>query len=147
MTGTIAALADGRLKATSLAQAFRSDFSGSSEALLRLRIIHPFIAVAVGALLMVLTLRAFRYDSAPPAKRLAKCLLALVFFQFALGLFNVLLLTPLSIQILHLLTADLIWIVLVLLSGEMLGPWRVAKGVHAEGTDAEEVASCGAFGR
>jgi heme A synthase len=115
VTGTIAALADTRFKATSLTQALRWDFSGSSAALLHIRVVHPFIAVAVGAFLIMLTLRSLRPGSCRSAKLLAKCLLALILFQFVFGLFNVLLLTPLWIQILHLLTADLMWIMLVLL--------------------------------
>jgi heme a synthase len=147
VTGTMAALADTRFKATSLARALRWDFSGSSEALLRLRIIHPFMSIAVGVLFVMLTLRAVRPGSSARATRLAKCLLALVLFQFAVGLSNVLLLTPLWIQILHLLTADLMWITLVLLWAEICGHGASTEVEHSNRTETGNLALSSALGR
>jgi heme A synthase len=121
VTGTIAALGDTLFHATSLAQGLQWDFSGSPNTLLRLRIIHPAIAMVVGTFLLTLALRTLRSATAAVSKRLAQCLLVLILLQFAFGLLNLLLLTPLWMQILHLLTADLVWITLVLLSAEMLG--------------------------
>lgn len=126
VTGAIAALGDTLFHASSLIQGLNWDFSGSSNALLRLRIIHPAIAVVVGIFLMMLALRALSSETSAAAKRLAKYLLALILLQSALGLLNLLLLTPLWIQVLHLLTADLVWIALVLLSAENLGFCRHA---------------------
>ena len=119
VTGTIAALGDTLFPARSLVQGLHWDFSGSPSTLVRLRIIHPIIAVAIGALLLVLALRTLRSEGSLAAKRLAKCLLVLILLQFALGLLNLVLLTPVWVQTLHLLTADLIWLTLVLLSAEM----------------------------
>lgn len=121
VTGTIASLGDTLFHATSLAQGFQWDFSGSPNTLLRLRIIHPAIAVVVGAFLLVLARRTLRSAGSALATRLASYLLVLILLQFAFGLLNLLLLAPLWMQILHLLTADLVWITLVLLSAEMLG--------------------------
>jgi heme A synthase len=126
VTGTIAALGDTLFHATSLVQGLEWDFSGSPSTLLRLRIIHPAIAVVVGAFLLMLALRTLRSATTGTAKRLAECLLVLILLQFAFGLLNLLLLTPLWLQILHLLTADLVWIALVLLSAEMLGCFQPA---------------------
>jgi heme A synthase len=134
VTGTIAALGDTLFHATSLAQGFQWDFSGSPNTLLRLRIIHPAIAVVVGAFLLVLALRTVRSASSAVARRLAAYLLVLILLQFAFGLLNLLLLTPLWMQILHLLTADLVWIALVLLSAEMLG--YVQPAAAAEGSES-----------
>ena len=132
VTGTIAALGDTLFHATSLAQGLQWDFSGSPNALLRLRIIHPAIAVVVGVFLLMLALRTIRSASSASAKRLAECLLALILLQFAFGLLNLLLLAPLWMQILHLLTADLVWIALVLLSAEMLGRSQQATAENSE---------------
>jgi heme A synthase len=139
VTGTIAALGDTLFPATSLAQGLHSDFSESAHVLLRLRIIHPVAAAAVGVYLLTLALRAFRFENADTrtnggesaraatGRRLAQCLFVLVLFQFALGPLNLVLLTPLWAQVLHLLAADLIWVTLVLLAAEALGysqpPW------------------------
>jgi heme A synthase len=120
VTGTIAALADSLFHATSLAQAFQWDLSGSASPLLRLRIIHPVVAVAVGTFVLALALHPLIAPAPRAARRIAVCLLALVPLQFCLGGLNVLLLSPVLIQVLHLLIADLIWITLVLLTAALL---------------------------
>lgn len=129
VSGTIAALADTLFHATSLGQAFQWDFSGASP-LLRIRIIHPILAVFIGTFLMILAVHPLFAPAPPGARRIAPALLLLVLFQFGLGALNVLLLSPLWIQVLHLLTADLIWITLVLLSAAVL---RHPKRVFALG--------------
>ena len=50
------------------------------------------------------------------AKRLSIAVAALVFAQFTLGIANIVLLTPIWLQLTHLLTADLLWIACVLLA-------------------------------
>ncbi|MCX8025499.1 MAG: COX15/CtaA family protein, partial [Thermanaerothrix sp.] len=47
-------------------------------------------------------------------------LIALILFQWAVGVVNVVLLAPVAIQLLHLLITDLIWITLVLTSVQVL---------------------------
>jgi len=121
VSGTVAALGDTLFPATSLAEGLHSDFSGSANALLRLRIIHPVVAAAVGIYLLALILRALRLENSAAARRLARWLFILVLVQFALGPLNLVLLTPLWAQVLHLFTADLIWVTLVLLAAEALG--------------------------
>jgi heme a synthase len=130
VTGTIAALSDTLFPAASLAQGFQMDFSKASNPILRLRIIHPAVAVMVGCFLMVLAVHALTTPSPAKAKRGARCLLALIFLQFGLGALNVILLAPVWMQVLHLLTADLVWIALVLLSAEMLAARRAARAEH-----------------
>jgi heme A synthase len=133
VTGTIAALGDTLFPAASVAQGLHSDFSGSANALLRLRIIHPVVAAAVGIYLLTLAVRALRFEEVDTpvngggharsamGRHLARSLFVLVLIQFVLGPLNLLLLTPLWAQILHLLAADLLWVTLVLLADEALG--------------------------
>lgn len=120
VTGTVAALGDTLFHSTSLTQGFQLDFSASANPLLRLRVIHPLIAVAAGAYLIFLGMRTLGSPVSPTARRLAHCLIALVTLQFLLGALNLVLLAPLGMQLLHLLTADLVWITLVLLSRDLL---------------------------
>ncbi len=127
LTGTIAALSDTLFPAPSLAQGFQLDFSASANPLLRLRIIHPLIAVAAGGYLIFLGVRAISSSVSGGAKRLAYALIVLVAIQLLLGVLNLALLAPLAMQLLHLLTADLMWITLVLLSAEALGAWKPAR--------------------
>jgi len=123
ITGTIAALADTLFPARSLAESFRWDFAGSTAPILHLRIIHPVIAVLVGGYLLVLAVMTLSSPGPAAAKRMARRLVGLVLLQFCFGAVNIVLLTPVYMQILHLLAADLIWIVLVLLAAETLG-WQ-----------------------
>src|SRR5262249_17122733 len=53
VSGGIAALGDTLFPSSSLAEGFRQDISGGAHVLLRLRVLHPLIAVAVGTLLLV----------------------------------------------------------------------------------------------
>ena len=123
ITGTIAALADTLFPARSLAEAFRWDFSGTSAPILHLRIIHPVVAVMVGGYLLVLAVMMLSSPGPIAARRMARRLAGLVLLQFCFGAANIVLLTPVWMQVIHLLTADLIWIVLVLLAAEALG-WQ-----------------------
>ncbi|MGH9433989.1 MAG: COX15/CtaA family protein, partial [Terriglobia bacterium] len=75
VTGTIAALSDALFPAASLAQGLQMDFSKASNPILRLRIIHPAIAVIVGCFLMILAVHALGTPSRAAAKRLARYLL------------------------------------------------------------------------
>jgi heme A synthase len=108
VSGTIAALADTLFHATSLEQAFQWDFSGAASPILRIRIIHPILAVVIGTFLLVLAVHPLLAPAPRAARRIAPYLLLLVLFQFCLGTLNVLLLSPLWIQVIHLLVADLI---------------------------------------
>jgi heme A synthase len=139
VTGTVAALGDTLFHATSLAQGFQLDFSASPNPLLRLRIIHPLIAVAAGAYLIFLGIRALGSPLSPTAKHLAHWLVALVTVQFLLGVLNLVLLAPLGMQLLHLLTADLVWITLVLLSAEVLKSRQPAVSVETPEGWAPEI--------
>ncbi len=120
VTGTIAALADAVFHPASLLQGLQWDFSPTSSPILRLRLIHPVIAVFVGTFLMAFAVYVLSTHAPASAKRMAGYLLGLVVLQFCFGGLNVVLLAPVWMQALHLLTADLIWITLVLLSAGLL---------------------------
>ena len=113
ISGAIAALGDTLFPASSLAAGFRQDFDPASSIFLRLRLLHPLLALITGAwLIFYAEATAFRV---PGAKRFARILEALVGLQIAAGATNLLLLAPVGMQMVHLLLADLVWISLVLL--------------------------------
>jgi cytochrome c oxidase assembly protein subunit 15 len=118
-TGAIAALGDTLFPSLTLAQGLAADWSAGTHLLLRLRVIHPFLALAVGLGLLALCtpLRAVP-ASRPWAMRLRLVVLA----QWGAGLLDLALLAPLGLQMLHLLIADLLWIALVLASAEIIAP-------------------------
>ena len=118
-SGAIAALGDTLFPVSSLSSALWADLSVTSHVLIRLRILHPVLA-AVTAVAVVLGARRIAAGSGPAAERLATVVTSLTFTQVALGMLNVFLLAPVWMQLLHLLTADLVWVALILLGASVL---------------------------
>ena len=116
-SGAIAALGDTLFPSQSLAEALQADVSPAAHVLIRLRVLHPFLALATAAYLVSLSLLLRRKNPLPLARGLAILALA----QMALGGLNVLLLAPVAMQVAHLLLADLVWIALVLFAARVLG--------------------------
>ncbi len=120
-SGAIAALGDTLFPAASLREGFAQDLSPLAHVFLRLRVLHPFLALGTGAL--VFAAASFVRLASPNAHaRFFSRLLTLAFaMQFAIGLLNMVLLAPIPMQIIHLLMADATWIALVLMAWETLG--------------------------
>jgi heme A synthase len=116
-SGAIAALGDTLFPARSLGEAFTADLSAGSHLLIRLRVLHPFLAVASA---LVVSIVAARLRPAAPRPELARAVPALAALQIALGFANVVLLAPVWLQLGHLMLADLIWIAFVLLGAGVL---------------------------
>lgn len=117
-TGSIAALADTLFPSSSLAAAIAADFAASSPLLIRMRWIHPASSAVVAVCTLVLIAGFARRGYNALAIGLASNLAA----QIAIGLLDVLLLAPISIQVLHLFSADLFWISLVAIAVPILMP-------------------------
>jgi cytochrome c oxidase assembly protein subunit 15 len=125
VTGAVTALGDTLFPASSLVDGVRQDFSATAHFLVRLRVIHPVLAVGVGLCILAavpgLALRVPKGElPGPSSETVAKWVGSLVLFQWAAGIANVLLLAPIWLQLVHLLLADLLWITLVLLSARAL---------------------------
>jgi len=120
VSGAVAALGDTLFPAGSLAEALAAELSATSHALIRLRLLHPLIAVivAVGLIGGGLNLRG---DRRPGLAGLGSAVAMLAFVQVAVGFLNVLLLAPVWMQLVHLLLANALWIVYVLLGARVLG--------------------------
>jgi heme a synthase len=116
VTGAIAALGDTLFPATSLAAGFQSDFSTTAHFLLRLRVIHPILAVAAGVFFAMTALSVIRKSTSARAKVAGWAVALLVVLQLYAGATNLLLLAPVWLQIVHLLLANLLWIALVVLT-------------------------------
>jgi heme a synthase len=118
-SGAVAALGDTLFPAATLTEALSRDLSASSHLLIRLRIFHPFLAVAAGLAVVALGSR-LATGSRPPAVRMARALTVLVATQIAWGIGNVALLAPVWMQLGHLLIADAIWISFLVVSFDAL---------------------------
>jgi heme a synthase len=119
VSGAIAALGDTLYPAASVAAGMRQEFSETAGVLLRLRAVHPVVAVVGAIILLAAAARAMRSARVPaarmPAARMGGIVAVLVFVQLAAGGVNIVLLAPVWMQIVHLLLADLLWIALVVM--------------------------------
>lgn len=116
VTGAIAALGDMLYPVASLPAGIRQDFAASSSTLLRLRTLHPMIAVLGAAYLLWLAARGLKQDKDPDWKKAAGMVAGLVILQLAAGMVNLSLLAPIWMQLIHLLIADVLWIAIVVLA-------------------------------
>ncbi|MSR01168.1 MAG: heme A synthase [Gemmatimonadetes bacterium] len=113
VTGAITALGDTLFPAESLRAGLAQDSSLTAHFLLRLRIIHP--ALAIGAALggTWVAVRAIRAVQTQLVQTAGRWLIGLFVAQVAIGVVNLVLLVPVPIQLLHLLMADLVWVAAV----------------------------------
>ena len=120
-TGGIAAMGNTIFPSDSLAEGFRADFDPESHPLIRLRILHPLIAVAVGTYLFIGLGLSWWLKPVPEARRIAQTLLGVYLAQLVVGVFNLALLGPVVLQLLHLLLAVAAFALLSGVSVTMLG--------------------------
>ena len=124
VSGAVTALGDTLFPVATLAEGKALTFSESAHLFVRLRVYHPLLALAVGTGVTLAAAFAVRSRPLPVVRRLAVAVVALWIGQLLLGAGNVYLLAPVSIQLLHLLVSDLIWIALVLLTAAALADPR-----------------------
>jgi protoheme IX farnesyltransferase len=121
VSGAVSALGDTLFPSSSLVEGLQQDFSPTAQFMIRLRVFHPLIAVSVGILVIFV---AYSLSSSGPDERarrsMAKALAGLVAVQWLAGITNVALLAPVWMQLFHLFLADLVWIMLVLLTATVL---------------------------
>jgi cytochrome c oxidase assembly protein subunit 15 len=108
-TGSVAALADTLFPSPTFAAAMAADFAVNSPLLIRMRWMHPATALVAAACTVWLIVGFRKRGMGMAALGLAVNLLA----QIAIGCLDVLLLAPITLQVVHLLSADIFWISLV----------------------------------
>jgi cytochrome c oxidase assembly protein subunit 15 len=135
-TGGIAALGDTLFPATSLAAGVRDDFAANAHFLLRLRVLHPLMAVAAGAYLVFLPQLVDAARHGRGARRLGGAVALLSLVQLAAGSLNIVLLAPVWMQLLHLLLADALWIALVLFAAAIRSTVPATQPRRVRGSDA-----------
>jgi heme a synthase len=132
-TGAVAALGDTLFPTVSFAEGLRQELDTGAHVLLRLRVLHPFAAVGSAIVLTLCARSALRARPDETVRRPAVMLLALVGVEVVAGAFNVVLLAPVWLQLVHLLLADLVWIALLLLAAEAFAPAARAYPVRVPG--------------
>jgi len=118
ITGAVAALADTLYPATSLSSSLAQDFSSRTPALLRVRLLHPAVATIAACYVLWVIWRSSTGRNR--FSRSAIVLIILFFVQVGVGITNVLFLAPVWLQIVHLFIADVLWILLVLASADLV---------------------------
>ncbi len=128
MTGAVTALGDTLFPSASLAAGIAQDLSPTAHWLIRLRVIHPILAVLVGGLILLTAGVASRDHPSRTAQDMGLGLAVLVGAQLLAGLTNLMLLAPVWMQLVHLLLADALWLTLVLFGAAALEGNRDAHG-------------------
>lgn len=118
-TGALNAIADTVFPSESVTGSLEEKFGSTAPLLSNLRIIHPIVAVAGGIFVAWIAARGAQGASLV-SKRLASAVSIIVLSQFFIGIANIFFLTPLSLQVLHLMVADVLWIVYMIFSMSLL---------------------------
>jgi heme A synthase len=121
VSGAVAALGGTLFPVSSLAEGIRQDLSPAAHFLIRLRGLHPLLAVGIGLYIVAAAsyVNNFLRVSAH-TKKLTSILTTLFLVQLGAGILNFTLHAPVWLQLTHLLLADLFWIALVLTAASTL---------------------------
>ena len=119
MSGAVTALGDTLFPAGSLVEGIAQDLDSSAHFLIQLRVYHPLIALAI-AIYSLQVVRTLYSKNQAFARRMLIALLSVGGFQILVGTINLLLLAPIPMQLIHLFTAESVWITYVLTSAAIL---------------------------
>lgn len=142
VAGAITALGDTLFPVATLAEGVRQDFSATAHFLIRLRVIHPVLAVVLGFYLLMVAAVVRRRRSDASSRNLANALILLFLAQLAIGAFNIALHAPVWMQLVHLMMADAVWLTLILLAATSLAAVRTP-GEVASPTNGRAAAGFG----
>ncbi|MFD3006589.1 heme o synthase [Thermus tengchongensis] len=138
MSGAVTALGDLLFPVRNTLEALERSLTPGEHFLVRLRVLHPLIAVSVGLYVVFAGYLVAHLRPSVYTRRFAHALAYLYGVQLLAGLVNVWLKAPVWMQILHLFLAYAVWLFFVLLMAAALdqGARRVELG---EGTEVGQV--------
>lgn len=136
MSGAVTALGDTLFPSKSLVEGFRADFSPTAHFLVRFRVWHPIIAVGTGLFVVLLARWLLARRPGALVQRLAYTQMALFMVQVIVGAFNVALLAPIWMQLVHLGLAVAVWVTLVLLGAAAFAQQEVQQPASLNGLAA-----------
>ncbi|MCX6014216.1 MAG: COX15/CtaA family protein [Chloroflexales bacterium] len=116
-SGGIAALGDTLFPTTTFADGLAQDFDMTANVLLRLRVLHPVIAIGTGIVMVIVSQLIAQMRPIAGTRAASRVLLVAYVGQLMLGSLNLVFLAPIPIQLLHLFFADVIWVAFVVLIG------------------------------
>lgn len=116
ISGAVTALGDTLFPVQNLLEGLKQDFSPTAHFLVRLRLLHPLIALSVGIYLVLMLGLASYLRPSEDVKMWGRISIGVFAFQLILGLVNVTLRAPIELQLLHLFLADLLWVAVTIAS-------------------------------
>ena len=119
-SGAITALGDTLFPVPSLAAGLAQDFSPSAHWFVRLRAVHPMLAVLLATATVIITGFARAVRRTHGVTVLSRMAGALAVAQVATGLLDMTLRAPIALQLIHVVLADALWIALVLTTAAVL---------------------------
>lgn len=122
MSGAIASLGDTLFPARSLAEGMAQDRDATAHILVRLRVWHPLLALLAGSFVIALAAAIGRWHADPRLARASRVVAGMVLVQWMIGVLALVMLVPMALQLLHLMSADLLWLAVVNLAMEAWAP-------------------------
>jgi len=119
-SGAVTALGDTLFPPASVAAGFAQDFAKGAHVFVRLRAIHPLLAVTTAGAIVIAMGWARVVRPVRAVDALSRTTSALVFAQVAVGLLDVATRAPVVVQLAHVVLADAVWIALVLTTAAVL---------------------------
>lgn len=120
VSGAVIALGDTLFFAHTRAGGSEETLPWLVSTIVSIRAVHPIIAIVVGAYIVGAAWYASSSRPAAATRALASALTAVYLIQLGAGAINVALQVPVWMQLIHLLLADLVWILAVLLTASAL---------------------------
>jgi heme A synthase len=122
VTGSIASLTNMLFPSESVIEGIKKDFAPDSNYLLRIRILHPFGAVAASVLLgFIAAWLKSKHEDSRAVVVLSGLVSVFVLLQVIVGAMTLLTGAPIIMQLIHLLLADGVWIAWVLMIAACFG--------------------------
>lgn len=138
-SGGIAAMGNTIFPSDTLVEGIAADFDPDSHPLIRLRILHPLIAITVGIYLFLSLGLAWWLKPAREGRGISRALLGTYLVQLVIGTLNLAFLAPIVLQLLHLPVAVLAFALLSALSATLLGSPLPARGRRSPAPVVENV--------
>ena len=120
VSGAVNAMGDTLFPVKTFRAGLAQDLNPASALVLKLRVLHPMLAVGSALFVYFAVTRLRALNPSVAVARCGRAVVALLMLQLGMGLLNLALFAPLSLQLVHLLLADALWILLVLLAAEIL---------------------------